>query len=180
MNSISTHLFQPLVTVCHGLVFTTQELYRGSKIMYSLFDNKFIGNKMIDRKKSRGVRSGDRGGYSMQQSWNVNFLFCSLQNSPHSWSAYPTFACILIHRFLRWSCEELRHPRTASWSSYCSCSPTSFLNHIFNNSVIIKFITVHRCGTSGSMRAYHAAGPVRSPVGTSFLGEVFFGLFPHL
>ena len=35
---------------------------------------------------------------------------------------------------------------------------------------------VNRCGAGASTRAFHAAGPIRSPVGTSFLGEVF-GVF---
>ena len=34
---------------------------------------------------------------------------------------------------------------------------------------------VHRCGTGGSMRACHAAGPGSIPIGTGFLGEVFLG-----
>ena len=36
---------------------------------------------------------------------------------------------------------------------------------------------VHRCGTSGSMRACHAAGPGSIPVGTSLLVEIFSGFF---
>ena len=48
--------------------------------------------------------------------------------------------------------------------------------------IILKIIHifVHRCGASGSMLACHAAGPGSIPVGTGFLGELFFGIFLHL
>ena len=36
---------------------------------------------------------------------------------------------------------------------------------------------VHRCGASGSMRAFTQRARVRSPIGTGFLGEVFSGFF---
>ena len=39
---------------------------------------------------------------------------------------------------------------------------------------------VHRCGTSGSMRACHAAGPGSIPGRDKFTGWGFFGVFPHL
>ena len=38
----------------------------------------------------------------------------------------------------------------------------------------------HRCGTGGSMRACHAAGPASIPGRDKFLGWGFFGVFPHL
>ena len=46
--------------------------------------------------------------------------------------------------------------------------------------IIIIIIIVHRCGASGSMRAYHAAGPGSIPGRDRFPGWGFFGVFPHL
>ena len=39
---------------------------------------------------------------------------------------------------------------------------------------------VHRCGTGGTMRACHAAGPGSIPGRDKFPGLGFFGVFPHL
>ena len=39
---------------------------------------------------------------------------------------------------------------------------------------------VHRCGTSGSMRACHTAGPGSNPGWDKFSGWRFFEVFPHL
>ena len=51
------------------------------------------------------------------------------------------------------------------------------MNGKHGSMIIILGFSVHRCGTGGSMRACHAAGPGSIPVGTSFLGEVFSGFF---
>ena len=45
---------------------------------------------------------------------------------------------------------------------------------------IIQNRHVHRCGTSGSMRACHAAGPGSIPGREKFPGWGFFGVFPHM
>ena len=37
---------------------------------------------------------------------------------------------------------------------------------------------VHRCEAGGSMPTLHAAGPILGR--DKLLGEVFFGVFPHL
>ena len=40
--------------------------------------------------------------------------------------------------------------------------------------------SVHRCGSGGSMRACHAAGPGSISGRDKFPGWGFFGIFPHL
>ena len=54
------------------------------------------------------------------------------------------------------------------------CAHTVFVSSMFTLSV------VHRCGTSGSMRACHAAGTGSIPGRDKFPGWGFFGVFPHL
>ena len=41
-------------------------------------------------------------------------------------------------------------------------------------------VEVHRCGTGGSMRACHAAGPGSILGRDKFPGQGSFGVFPHL
>ena len=44
----------------------------------------------------------------------------------------------------------------------------------------ILLLLVHRCGTSGSMRACHAEDPGSIPGRDKFPGWGFLGVFPHL
>ena len=46
-----------------------------------------------------------------------------------------------------------------------------------NNKNLIIIIIIIIILAGGSMRSYHAAGPIRFPVGTIFMGEFFSGVF---
>ena len=87
-------------------------------------------------------------------SWNTWILHnIDFTMETGKWGKLP-FLSILVQKKIEWTLSQSVHRKRTSTNGY---------------------LHVQRCGTSGSMRACHAAARDRSRVGINFLGEVFSG-----
>ena len=84
------------------------------------------------------------------------------------WLQYPYFA-LIVWQQIYFNTVEQRWLKGHSWITGPS---------LWSSGNIVT--SVHRCGTSGSMRACHTAGPGSIPGRDKFPGWGFFGVFPLL